>query len=132
MEKPLILFDGVCNLCNSSVQFIIKNDPEGYFRFASLQSETGQKILEQFNMKKDDFDTFILYENGQIFTQSTGVLRVLKNLKNYYRFFYIFIIIPSFIRNFIYNFVSRYRYRFFGRKDACMVPTPELKARFIH
>ncbi len=132
MEKPLILFDGVCNLCNSSVQFIIKNDPEGYFKFASLQSETGQRILEQFNMKKDNFDTFILYENGQIYTKSTGVLRVLKNLKNYYRFFYIFIVIPSFIRDLLYTFVSSYRYRLFGKKDACMIPTPELKARFMH
>ena len=132
MENPLVLFDGVCNLCNSSVQFIIKNDPAGYFKFAPLQSEKGQEILKRFNMKTDDYDTFILYKNGQIYTRSTGVLHVLKHFNNYYRFFYFFIIIPSFIRDYLYNFVAGNRYRFFGRKDACMIPTPELKARFIN
>ena len=132
MENPLILFDGVCNLCNSSVQFIIKNDPAGYFKFAPLQSEISQNILKRYNMKTDDYDTFILYENNRIYTQSTGVLHVIKHFKNYYRFFYFFIIIPSFIRDYLYNFVARNRYRFFGRKEVCMIPTPELKARFIN
>ncbi len=132
MEKPLILFDGVCNLCNSSVQFIIKNDPAGDFKFAALQSEIGQDILKRFNMKTDEYGTFILYENGEIYTKSTGVLHVIKHFKNYYRFFYFFIVIPPFIRDYLYNFVARNRYRFFGKKDACMIPTPELKARFIN
>lgn len=131
MDKPLILFDGVCNLCNGSVQFVINHDPEGYFRFASLQSEKGQAILKELGMKTDNFDTFIYIENGKAYTKSTGVLNVIKHFKNFYRFFFFLTILPAPIRDFFYTFVARNRYHFFGKKEQCMIPTPELKARFL-
>lgn len=131
MEKPLILFDGVCNLCDGAVQFIIKNDPKGYFYFASLQSEKGQTLLKELGMNTADFDTMIFIEDGKVHTKSTGILKILRRFKSFYRYLYFLIIIPTPIRNFIYTFVARNRYRFFGKKEHCMIPTPELKARFL-
>jgi predicted DCC family thiol-disulfide oxidoreductase YuxK len=130
-EKPLLLFDGVCNLCNSSVQFIIRHDPEQKFLFASLQSDKGQEILKELGLNSKEFDSLILIENGKAFMRSTGALRIARHFSGYWKFLYAFIIIPSFIRDFLYNFVAHNRYRFFGKKDHCMIPTPELKARFL-
>ena len=130
-EKPLLLFDGVCNLCNSSVQFIIRHDPEQKFLFASLQSDKGQEILKELGLNAKEFNSLILIENGKAYMRSTGALRIARHLSGLWKFLYIFIIIPSFIRDFLYNFVAHNRYRFFGKKDHCMIPTPELKARFL-
>ena len=130
-NKPLVLFDGVCNLCNSSVQFLIRHDPKGKLMFASLQSNKGQEILKHFGMKTDNFDSFVLVENGQVYIKSTGVLRELKILGGFFTLFYGLIIVPTPIRDFFYNFVARNRYKFFGKKEFCMIPTPELKARFL-
>ena len=130
-EKPLVLFDGVCNLCNASVQFIIEHDPEGNLLFCSLQSERGQGILQYLGMKTDDFDTFIFIENGQAYTRSTGVLREIRYFKGAWRFLSILRFIPSPIRDFFYNIVAGNRYRWFGKKNECWLPTPELKARFL-
>ena len=127
---PLILFDGVCNLCNGSVQFIIKRDKEAKFRFASLQSEAGKKILEQFKLPTDTFNSFILYEDGKIYTRSTAALRVFSQLKNW-KWVGALQYVPKFIRDGVYNLVARNRYRWFGKKDECMIPTPELKSRFL-
>ena len=131
-DKPLILFDGVCNLCNSSVQFIIKHDTEKKFLFASLQSEIGQAVLKHFELDTTDFNTFILVENYQAYTKSTGVLRVIKQFSGLWKFLYIFIAIPSPIRDFFYTFVSQNRYKIFGKKDHCMIPSPDLKSRFLN
>lgn len=130
-EKPLLLFDGVCNLCNSSVQFIIRHDPEKKFLFASLQSDKGQEILKELGLNNKEFNSLILIENGKAYMRSTGALKIARHLSGLWKFLYIFIIIPSFIRDFLYNFVAHNRYRFFGKKDHCMIPTPELKARFL-
>ena len=130
-EKPLLLFDGICNLCNSSVQFIIRHDPEQKFLFASLQSDKGQEILKELGLNAKEFNSLILIENGKAYMRSTGALRIARHLSGLWKFLYIFIIIPSFIRDFLYNFVAHNRYRFFGKKDHCMIPTPELKARFL-
>ncbi len=130
-EKPLLLFDGICNLCNSSVQFIIRHDPEQKFLFASLQSDKGQEILKELGLNNKEFNSLILIENGKAYMRSTGALRIARHLSGLWKFLYIFIIIPSFIRDFLYNFVAHNRYRFFGKKDHCMIPTPELKARFL-
>ena len=130
-EKPLLLFDGVCNLSNSSVQFIIRHDPEQKFLFASLQSDKGQEILKELGLNNKEFNSLILIENGKAYMRSTGALRIARHLSGLWKFLYIFIIIPSFIRDFLYNFVAHNRYRFFGKKDHCMIPTPELKARFL-
>jgi predicted DCC family thiol-disulfide oxidoreductase YuxK len=128
----IILFDGVCNLCNSAVQFAIKRDISGSFLFASLQSEEGLKILAEFHLPADEMNSFLLVENGKIYDRSTAALRVARKLKGLWKFLYGFIIVPKFIRDAIYNLVSKNRYRWFGKKDECMVPTPELKARFLN
>lgn len=130
-DKPLVLFDGVCNLCNASVQFIIEHDPEGKIMFASLQSERGQAILQHLGMKMDDFDTFIFIEKGVAYIRSTGILKEIRYFRGLWRFLYVFIVIPRPIRDFFYNIVARNRYRWFGKKNECWLPTPELKMRFL-
>jgi len=131
MDQPIVLFDGVCNLCNGAVQFIIRHDKKNIFMFASLQSEVGRKILEQYNFPLDEFNSFILIENNKAYTRSTGALRVAKKLNGLWPLLYGFIIIPKFIRDSIYNWVAGNRYKWFGKKDACMIPTPELKTKFL-
>lgn len=128
---PIILFDGVCNLCNSSVQFVIRHDPLGKFRFASLQSITGQQLLQQHHLPLNNFSSFVLIEDGKAYTQSTGALKATRHLKGLWKMLYGFIIVPAFIRNSIYNWIANNRYKWFGRQDSCMIPTPALKARFL-
>ena len=131
VQKPVVLFDGVCNLCNGAVQFIINRDKNAKFMFASLQSDFGQQLLEKHQLNKKDFDSFILLENGIIYKKSTAALRMFGGLGGVWKFSYALFIFPAFIRDFVYDLVARNRYRFFGKKDACMIPTPELKARFF-
>jgi predicted DCC family thiol-disulfide oxidoreductase YuxK len=130
-NKPIILFDGECNLCDGLVQFVIKRDKRGKFMYGALQSEKGQEILKHFGFKTTDFDTFILLDKGHYYTKSTGILRGAAILGGLYQLLYFFIIIPAPIRDFFYNLVARNRYRLFGKKDYCMMPTPELKSRFL-
>jgi predicted DCC family thiol-disulfide oxidoreductase YuxK len=127
---PVILFDGVCNLCNASVQKVIKHDPKSKFRFASLQGSFGQEVLKQFHLSGTDFNTFILLKDDQIYTKSTAALIVAKEMSGLWSLLYIFIIIPAFIRNFFYDLVAKNRYKWFGKQDACWIPTPDLKALF--
>lgn len=129
--NPVVLFDGVCNLCSSSVQFIIKHDPERLFRYASLQSEFGQNILRQFNLPVNELNSFILLEEGKIYIKSTGALRVSRKLNRLWPALYGFIIIPAFIRNAVYSYIAKNRYRWFGKKEACWLPNLELKKLFI-
>ena len=131
IKNPVVLFDGVCNLCSSSVQFIIKHDNKKQFRFASLQSEFGQKVMEQFGLPTNELNSFILLENGKIYTKSTGALRVTKKLNGLWVLLYGFIIVPPFIRNAVYSFVARNRNKWFGKKEACWLPTPELRKLFL-
>ena len=130
-EKPLVLFDGVCNLCSSAVQFIIEHDAEGKIMFCSLQSERGQAILQHLGMNVADFDTFIFVENGTANVRSTGALKVMAHFGGWWRFWSVFQYVPRLIRDFFYNIVARNRYRWFGKKDECWLPTPELKKRFL-
>lgn len=127
----IVLFDGVCNLCNSSVQFIIKHDKKKQFRFASLQGNYGQSFLKKYNLPVDNFNSFILQEDDKVYTRSTGALRMLKELGGVWSLFYGFIIIPKFIRDGVYNWVAKNRYRWFGKREECMIPTPDLKERFL-
>ncbi|MES1198033.1 MAG: thiol-disulfide oxidoreductase DCC family protein [Chitinophagaceae bacterium] len=129
-DKPVILFDGVCNLCNSSVQFILKRDKDQKFLFASLQSAYGQKLLQKFNLPADNFNSFILYQDEKIFSKSAGALKMFSQLKGW-KWVKIFWVFPKFIRDAVYNVVAKNRYRWFGKKEACWVPTPDLKARFL-
>jgi len=131
MDQPIILFDGICNLCNSAVQFIIKHDNKKLFRFASLQSETGQKLLSEYDLPLNEMNSFILIENGKAYNRSTAALRVAKKLNGILTWLYGFIIIPKIFRDSIYDWIAANRYKWFGKKEECMIPTPELKARFL-
>jgi predicted DCC family thiol-disulfide oxidoreductase YuxK len=130
-KRPVVLFDGVCNLCNRIVQFIIKRDKKKQFLFASLQGKTGHEVLKKFNLPVNDFNSFIVLEDDKIYTRSTAALRMLKKLGSGWKLFYGFIIFPRFIRNAIYNWIARNRYKWYGKRNECMVPTPELKERFL-
>lgn len=130
-DKLILLFDGVCNLCNGVVQFIMRHDVKSRFLFASLQSEAGQKLLQKFHLDTNNFKTFVLVENELFFTHSTAALRVAKRLNGLIPLLYAFIIVPKFIRDGVYGWVSRNRYRWFGKRDFCMVPTPDLKEKFL-
>lgn len=131
MEYPIILFDGVCNLCNSSVQFIIRRDRKKQFRFASLQGRTAQQLLAMSGLDAEGQDTIVLVEDGKIYTRSTAVLRILRRLGGFWRLAYAYIIVPRFIRDGIYKFIARNRYRWFGRREECMVPEPGVRERFL-
>lgn len=127
----IILFDGICNLCNGSVQFVIRQDKKKLFKFASLQSETGQSLLRQRDFDTKSMDSFVLISEGKYYTQSTAALKVLKLLGGRWSILYLFIFIPAFIRNAVYNFIARNRYRWFGKRDSCMMPDEKLKERFL-
>jgi len=129
-KKAVVLFDGVCNLCNASVIFTIKRDSKNNFMFASLQSEAGKKLAEKYGIPSS-FNSFVLVDNGAAYTQSTAALRVLKKLRGAWPLLYGFIIIPAPIRNLVYKFISRNRYSFFGKQETCMVPNAELKSKFL-
>ena len=131
MDKPIVLFDGVCNLCNRSVQFILKRDKKKLFQFASLQGKTGQELLRKFDLPTNDFNSFILLEGNKIYSRSGGVLRMLRRLGGGWSLFYAFIIIPPFIRNAGYNWIARNRYRWYGKREECWIPTADLKSRFL-
>ena len=130
-EKPIILFDGVCNFCNASVNFLIKQDKKNVFRFAALQSETGQQLSEKYKLPKENFDSFVLIDGGKIYTQSTAGLKVYGKLPTIWKWTQIFWIVPKFVRNAVYDYVARNRYKWFGKKDQCMIPTPDVRSRFL-
>ena len=129
-DKPVILFDGVCNLCTGSVQFILKRDKEKKFLFASLQSNYGQNLLKQFDLPTSTLKSFILKQDEKIFTRSAAALKMFQQLKGW-KWVKIFWIVPEFIRDAVYNLVARNRYNWFGKKEECWLPTPELKQRFL-
>jgi len=130
-SNPILLFDGVCNLCNGFVQFIVKRDPEGIFQFASLQSDAGQELMKQHGFNPDEINTVILVEEDRVYTRSDVPLRVVQKFSGLWPMLYVFVIIPKAIRDAIYNWVAQNRYKWFGKKDQCMIPTPELKSRFL-
>ena len=130
-SNPIILFDGVCNLCNGTVQFILKRDKKKQFRFASLQGNFGQDILYKFGLPAGNPNSFILLEGEKIYTHSTGALRVFRHLGGIWKLLYAFIIVPRFIRDGVYNFIAANRYKWFGKKESCYIPSPALKNRFL-
>jgi len=131
MDHPVLLFDGECNLCNGAVQFVIKRDPDAVFRFASLQSDAGQALLERHDLPKEDFDTMVYLEGDEVWTKSTAALRIVRRLGGVWGLAYNFIVIPRPVRDAVYGVVVRNRYRWFGKRDECMVPSPDLRARFL-
>lgn len=129
----IILFDGVCNLCNASVNFIIDRDKHNLFQFAALQSDSAQHLLAQHKIAvpAGGYDSLILIKDGKVYKKSTAALTIARKLSGLWPMFYIFIILPVPVRDFFYNYVSRNRYRLFGRRDSCRMPTPELANKFI-
>jgi predicted DCC family thiol-disulfide oxidoreductase YuxK len=127
----IILFDGVCNLCNGVVVFIIKRDPASTFRFASLQSPAGQQLLKRFGLPMNQLNSFVYVKNNRAYLKSAAVLQVMKDLGGIWRMSAAFRILPRRFRDFVYDIVAKSRYHIFGRRNACMIPTPELRKRFL-
>lgn len=131
-NKKIILFDGVCNLCDTSVQFIIKHDKKDVFRFVSIQSELGQKIISYLGIDTALTDSIILYEPGIAYhVKAEAALRIAKELKSWHNMLYYFNGIPDAIKNSVYDYIAKNRYKWYGKKEACMIPTPELKSKFL-
>ena len=141
--SAVVLFDGVCNFCDASVNFIIDHDKAGYYKFAPLQSEEGSKLANQYGFESATassdaaasdlipIDSVILIENGKAYTHSTAALKILKRLGAPWSWLYAFVIVPRPIRDWAYRLFAKYRYRIFGHKDQCMLPSPEVRARFL-
>lgn len=130
-NNPVVFFDGVCNFCNASVNFIIDRDKRNRFRFAALQSDYAHQQLTALGVDPTKMDTVVLLQNGRLYQCSTAALRIAKQLDGLWPLWYVFIIVPPFIRNFFYDIVARNRYRWFGKRDTCRMPTPEERERFL-
>jgi predicted DCC family thiol-disulfide oxidoreductase YuxK len=128
---PIIFFDGVCNLCNGSVDFILKRDPKETFRFASLQSPIAKDLLKRESVDLNNMRTIILLNNGKIFYRSNAILEILRQLTAPWPVFYVFKLVPRFIRDGLYNLISKYRYSWFGKRDTCRIPSAGERARFL-
>ena len=138
----IVLFDGVCNFCDASVNFVIEHDREGYFKFAPLQSEAGEELASEHGLRSETaqaeptgdmipIDSVILVEDGKAYTHSTAALRIVRRLGLPWSLLYAFIVVPKPVRDYFYRLFAKYRYRMFGKKDECMLPTPEVRARFL-
>ena len=130
--RPVILFDGVCNLCNGAVNFVIDHDPAGHFRFGALQSEGGSALLHAHGLGAAYLDSLVLVESGRVHTKSDAALRIARGLGAPWALaYYAFVAVPKPLRDAVYNVVAANRYRWFGRQESCRMPTPELRARFV-
>jgi len=130
-DHAVVLFDGVCNLCNGAVNFVIDRDPDAYFRFAPLQSDIGERLLEKGEVSGAALNSIVLVEDGEVYDRSTAALRIARHLTGPWPLLYAFIVVPRLLRDAVYDWIAANRYRWFGRRDQCRVPTPELKARFL-
>ena len=127
----ILLFDGVCNLCNEAVQFVIAHDRTAEIHFAALQSDFAQSLLRKHNLPTETMNSLVFIENEAVYMESSGALQLALSFGGAWRLLYIFIVVPKFIRDAVYRFVGANRYRWFGKQDACMLPTPALRARFL-
>lgn len=130
-QQPVILFDGICNFCNGIVKFILRRNKKADIHFAALQSEAGHKLLEKYKLPVTEMETIVFIENDKAYTRSAAALRVCRHLHGLWPLCYAFIIIPRFIRDGIYNWIAKNRYKWFGVRQECMIPTPEMKTRFL-
>ena len=127
----VVLFDGVCNFCNGAVNFVINRDRDGFFKFATLQSEAGEELLNKYGIDKVETDSVVLIEDDRAYLHSSAALRIVRKLPGLWPILYAFIIVPKSIRDWVYRLFAKHRYRLFGRQDQCMIPTPEIRARFL-
>ena len=130
-NHKIILFDGVCNLCNGAVTFIIKRDKKDVFKFAALQSEIGRELTSKFNIDTSKVDSIILIDGEKHYEKSSAALRIAKYLSGAYPLLFGFMVVPKFIRNAVYDYIARNRYKWFGKKESCMIPTAKLKDKFL-
>ncbi|WP_348824818.1 thiol-disulfide oxidoreductase DCC family protein [Flavobacterium aestuarii] len=131
-NKKIILFDGVCNLCNSAVQFVIKHDRKDIFRFVALQSELGQQILKYIGVNPVNIDSIVLYEPGKAYYyKSSAAIEIARSIGGFWHLGTVFRIIPTAIRNLLYDYIANNRYKWYGKKESCMIPTPGLKIKFL-
>ncbi len=128
--SSIVLFDGVCNFCNGAVNFIVRHDRSGRFRFAPLQSEIGERLKREYSIPADT-DSLVLVEDGNAYTHSTGALKIAKGLGGIWQLAYAFINVPEPFRDWCYKTFAKNRYKWFGKKDVCMIPTPEIRERFL-
>jgi predicted DCC family thiol-disulfide oxidoreductase YuxK len=128
----VVIFDGVCNFCNKSVQWIIRHDKKNQIKFAAHQSEAGVKLLSQYGLSTNDIDTVVFIKEGIAYKRSDAFIQICRLLKGFPRYFSIIRFIPRFIRDFFYNIIAKYRYKLFGKKEQCMIPTPEIRAKFLN
>jgi predicted DCC family thiol-disulfide oxidoreductase YuxK len=130
-ELNVVLFDGVCNFCNGAINFLMDRDKSNQLRFAPLQSDAGQALLKKHNLPTSDFDSFVFITGGQVYRKSTAAVHIAKKLQGAWKALYGFVIVPRFIRDMVYSTIARNRYKWFGKQEACRIPTPEEKARFL-
>ncbi len=130
-EKPIILFDGVCNFCNAMVNFIIRQDKNNVFLFSALQSTSGKKLLEQYKIDWKASDSFVVIENDKAYQKSNAALKLYNKLPWYWKWTQVFWIVPKFMRDWVYNVIAKNRYKWFGKKEQCMIPTKEVRTKFL-
>ena len=130
-SRRIILFDGVCNLCEDVVQFVFKHDRRNCFHFAALQSQAGQELLEQHGLPTDTFDSFVVLQGGKMWQQSDAALQVVRHLGPPWSWLTLFSVLPKPLRDAIYDFIAKNRYRWFGKKQACLLPSPDMQDRFL-
>ncbi len=131
-DKKIVLFDGVCNLCNSSVQYIIKHDRKDLFRFVALQSDFGKEIIRYLGIENRNIDSIVLYEPGKAYYyKAEAALRIISELDSFFSILKIFLVIPSVLSNVVYDFIAKNRYNWYGKRESCMIPTEELKSKFL-
>lgn len=129
--ESIVLFDGECNFCDKSVQFIIKRDPEGKFKFASLQSAIGQDILNKFGFQNTIINSLVLIEKEQYYIKSTAALRICKSLKGPWNLATVLLVVPRPIRDYFYSIIAKNRYKWFGKRELCLLPSKEIRDRFL-
>jgi predicted DCC family thiol-disulfide oxidoreductase YuxK len=132
MQQSIVFFDGVCNLCNGTVQFLLKIDKHQRLQFGSLQGETAKRILPTYQISPEKLSSIIFIHQNKVYTESTAVLEIFRLIGGAWILLYIFIIIPAFIRNAFYKLIARYRYQWFGKRSSCRIPTPSERGRFLN
>ncbi len=130
-EKSIILFDGVCNLCNASIDFILRRDKKDRFLVGALQEDPGQALLSKYQVAPTYLDSLVLVENGKVYFRSTAALKISRRLHGLWPLFYPLILLPAFLRDPVYDWIGRNRYRWFGKKNTCRIPTEEEKSKFL-
>jgi predicted DCC family thiol-disulfide oxidoreductase YuxK len=131
IQQPVVLFDGVCNFCNGTINFLIRQDRKKVLRFAALQSAAAQTLLSRYGLPQQDFNSFVFLHRGKVYQRSAAALKLASHLPWFWQWTQVFWLVPPFIRDGLYTLIAKNRYRWFGKKEACRVPTREMQERFL-